>query len=86
MKSLLLVLLLGGCALQPWCDNNPRSCDVVESVTVVCVAAAAGLITQKIHKPAIDLTQKEAPYIASFEAADQTRRWFNTFRQEVPTE
>lgn len=79
----LMPLLLAGCASAPqWCDNNPRACSVVETVAVACIAVGVGVLVQQIHKSTINPAPKETPFVAAFHAADQSRKWFDTFRKE----
>lgn len=80
--ALAFVLILSGCALQPWCDNNPKTCAVAATVAVACVAVGTGLVVQQIHKSAVNPAPKYAPFVAAFHAADQSRKWIDTFRKE----
>jgi hypothetical protein len=82
VKALLLLALLSGCAVVPWCADNPKTCTVAATVAVACVAIGTGLIVQQIHKSAINPAPKYTPFVAAFHAADQSRKWIATFRKE----
>lgn len=83
--ALLIVVIMfavfAGCAIQPWCDENPRSCAVAATVGTLCVAVAAGEIVHEMHKSAVNPAPKITPYVAAFHAAKATGTMFDDIRK-----
>lgn len=77
----MLALAMSGCAVQQWCDDNPRSCAVAATVGTLCVAVAAGEIVHTLHKSAVNPAPKFTPYVAAFHAAKATSNMADDIRK-----